>query len=311
VTHFHRKNIAKKKNNTPKRSRAARNEVRRRIFLVFIGIILTAVMLALAGSILQRRPAKNVSSNKPVAPPRPHPPPIVRLPENNLPKLAVIIDDIGYDIKAVDRLLLIDAPITFSILPGAPHSLEAARRIHDAGHEVMLHLPMEPLDTEYADPGPDALLTSMSDDKIHEKLLLNLRAVPGVTGVNNHMGSRFTRDEKGMRIVLEELRSRGLFFVDSRTTPDSVGYRLAGQMGLRRGERDLFLDRSGSWRDSEEYVRKQWDELVHVALTKGHAIGIGHPKDGTINVLTELIPRLKQEGVALAPVSMVLDSEPR
>jgi len=292
-------------NRSPDKSgrRRRTSSYRRRLFLVFLGICITAAFLGIAGNIFQRRNSIHQISTKPQTHPRkPNP---VTIPEtpSNLPRIAIIIDDIGYDLKMLDDLLAIDGALTFSVLPGLPHTAEAARRIRESQREVMLHLPMEPLDAQRWNPGPDALLETMNDDLIRETLVRDINSVPGAIGVNNHMGSRFTADERRMTTVLDVLRERGLFFVDSRTAPDSLGYTIARRLGIKSYSSDLFLDHV----DSEEYVGRQLESLLHIARSRGRALGIGHPHEATCRVLRAQIPRLKGQGVILAPASMIVE----
>ena len=156
--------------------------------------------------------------------------------------IAVIIDDIGFDLRIVEELAGIPAPIAFAVLPHTPHAVEAARFLHAAGKEILLHLPMEPRSYPEESPGAGALMVNMDERQIRRQVQENLAAVPYVSGVNNHMGSRFMEDEARLTMVMEELEKRGLYFVDSRTTPDSRGREAANRTGVRFAAKDLFID---------------------------------------------------------------------
>jgi hypothetical protein len=149
--------------------------------------------------------------------------------------IAVIIDDIGFDLRIVEELAGIPAPIAFAVLPHSPHAAEAARFLHAAGKEILLHLPMEPRSYPEESPGAGALMVDMDEKQIRRQLQENLAAVPYVSGVNNHMGSRFMEDEARLTMVMDELKKRGLYFVDSRTSADSRGREADGRPVRRKG----------------------------------------------------------------------------
>ena len=164
----------------------------------------------------------------------------------------------------------------------------------------MLHLPMEP--TGRADPGPGALLVSMSDNDIGRRTAAALDAMEGYVGVNNHMGSRFTAFKPGMQTALQQIRARGLLFLDSRTTAQTVGEQIALEVGVPTLPRNVFLD------DEETLasVRRKLVETEEVARRQGYAVAIGHPHDVTLQALAEWLPTLQAKGLALAPITAVL-----
>ncbi len=233
---------------------------------------------------------------------RPKPPPSVK-PTPLKPRVAIVIDDLGYDLGRFRELLDLDVPITVAVLPYLKYSLRVAEQAHSKGWDVLLHLPMEPKDTERYDPGEHALFTHMSEDRVQSLVEENLGAVPFVKGVNNHMGSRFTEDEDLMRAVLEVIKKRDIFFLDSRTTAHSVAGRIAKQMGIKTADRDVFLDN----RRDREYIRKQMEELVSIARRKGKAVAIGHPYPETISVLKDMIPELEREGIRVVKLSSLVE----
>lgn len=216
----------------------------------------------------------------------------------DLPKIAIIIDDIGNDCAMADSLMDIGLQVTLSILPSTTHAKDIAEKANNKGFEVILHLPMEPKNYPDVNPGRDALLTDMGEEEILAVMAKNLKKIPGVSGVNNHMGSCFTEKEDKMTYVLKELKKRGLFYVDSRTTSSSVGFRIAGEIGVPAAEKDVFLDNDLSYKA----VKYQMDRLIGIARYSGEAIGIGHPHDVTLDVLREYADILKTE-FKVVPVS--------
>lgn len=222
-----------------------------------------------------------------------------------LPQVSIIIDDLGYGGKVTEQILTMKVPLTLSVLPKKAYSRDIAARAKELGFQILLHLPMEPYGYPREDPGPGALFVEMEEEKIRETLINDLGEVPGVVGVNNHMGSRFTAQEEKMALVLEELKKQGLFFVDSRTSNHSVAYHLAKTMGLPVTYRNVFLDTD----QRAEMVKINIRQLVALALKEGKAIAIGHPYPTTITVLQEMLPEL-QEVVEVVPVSQLLEAGP-
>jgi hypothetical protein len=172
-------------------------------------------------------------------------------------------------------------PLTPSFLPFAPASRSIARRAKEDGREIMLHLPMEPINYPAVNPGDGVLLVSMDEGTILKVLDGDLSQVPFASGVNNHMGSRFTESEEKKSIVLNELKRKGLYFVDSRTSSGSVAFEVARSMALRSARRDIFLDNELS----ESALKIQMERLLGLAKHKGYAIGIGHPHRETLEFL--------------------------
>lgn len=221
-----------------------------------------------------------------------------------LPWVAIIIDDLGYGGEITEQILQMKVPLTLSILPQLPHSQNIARRAKEQGFQVLLHLPMEPYEYPTMDPGPEALLVNMEEDKIREVLTNDLKGVPEAVGVNNHMGSRFTANKEKMSVVLEELKKHNLFFIDSLTSGDSVGYQVAKIIGLPTTHRDIFLD---NYQDAVS-VRINLRQLITLAQKVGKAVAIGHPYSSTISVLQEMLPELL-ETVEIVPVSQLLEGK--
>jgi uncharacterized protein len=216
--------------------------------------------------------------------------------------VAIIIDDIGYDMKPLHELLNIDAQITFAVLPLLSHSHEAAEAAHKANREILLHLPMEPRSYPKEKPGVGALFTDMSDEEVVIQLEKNLSSVPYVTGVNNHMGSKFMSDEEKLTIVFEQLKKRNLFFIDSRTTNDSKAMAASQKVHLTIASRRIFLD-------NERDYSKIYQILMDVALTpagRAPLIVIGHPYPETIRALRDAIKVFREKGIMIIPVSQLM-----
>ncbi len=228
-------------------------------------------------------------------------------PRNGKPAVAVIIDDMGLDRRRSAQAMALPGPLTLSFLPYAEQLDRQTAAARAAGHELMLHLPME-AESSKVSPGPNALTTTLGPGEILSRLHWNLDRFSGYVGVNNHMGSRFTADAGAMRIVLGELDHRGLLFVDSRTSSRSAGQALAKELGMPQAARDVFLDNVLV----SDRVEAQLAELERIARAHGQAIGIGHPHDATLAALAQWIPSLPARGLVLQPVSaLVAAATPR
>ncbi|MGH6892484.1 MAG: divergent polysaccharide deacetylase family protein [Dongiaceae bacterium] len=216
------------------------------------------------------------------------------------PIIAVVLDDVG--VSGSHAELAIDLPpvITLSFMTYADNVAGMAARAHAKGHELMLHVPMEPLDGD-VDPGPHALTTDASNADLLARLSWDLSRFPGYIGINNHMGSRFTQDERGMRVVLQELKRRNLLFLDSKTISTTIGDRLAGRMGVAHVMRDVFLDNEMD----EAAVLTQLAQAERIAATNGQAIAIGHPHPATVAAIRAWMPRAEAKGFVIVPLSAV------
>jgi polysaccharide deacetylase 2 family uncharacterized protein YibQ len=219
------------------------------------------------------------------------------------PKIAIVIDDLGSKDKISQELLRWDLPITFAILPFTPFSKRLAGEAHRQGKEVILHLPMEPQGYPQIRPGEGVLLQEMDARRLLRQLSKDIEAVPYITGVSNHMGSRLMEDPEKIRIIFSELKRRGLFFLDSRTTAQTIGLQVAQSVGLKAIERTVFIDHSST----EEDIKGQLEQLIQVSLSRGKAIGIGHPHPSTIKSIKEMIPKMKEKGIEIVPLSAVME----
>jgi polysaccharide deacetylase 2 family uncharacterized protein YibQ len=216
------------------------------------------------------------------------------------PVLAVVIDDLGLDRARALRAIGLPGPLTLSLMTYASDLPGLTRAARAAGHEVMAHVPMEPLDPK-EHPGPRALTVAMSDAAIRETLAADLDGWQGYVGINNHMGSRFTRDRARMDVVMADLKARGLLWLDSKTTTESAGSAAALAAGVPAVERDVFLDNT----QTAAAVRSELDHAVATAKARGSAVAIGHPHDVTLAALAEVLSTLEERGVSLAPISEV------
>ncbi len=217
-------------------------------------------------------------------------------------RVAIIIDDIGQNVAPVQALLDMEIPFTFSILPGLEHSEDVVRMIHEENREIMLHLPMEPINYPKENPGKLALMVYMDPNDIRDRVKDLLGRVPNSVGVNNHMGSRFTQDREKVSAMLSEIKKRGLFFIDSLTISGSVAYEESLRLGLRAGKRDIFLDHI----DRTDAVSGQIDKLIRMANRKGSAIAICHPRKNTIKALRKALKQFKSQGIEIVPVSELI-----
>lgn len=215
--------------------------------------------------------------------------------------IAIVIDDLGPNAARARRAIALDAPLTLSFLPYASGLEAQARAGRAAGHELLVHVPMEPV-AGNGDPGPNALVTGLARDELKRRLEWALGRFDGFVGINNHMGSLFTRDRQAMSWLLGEVSARGLLFLDSRTTARSQGVLVAAEMGVAHAERHVFLD---TYAGAEE-VRARLKEVEAVARRQGYAVAIGHPNDVTLKALAEWLPSLEARGLAQAPLSAIV-----
>jgi len=216
--------------------------------------------------------------------------------------VAIVIDDVGYDGRLAKQFLEIEGALSFSVLPHSTYSKSISRRVNEAGRDLLLHLPMEPKGYPEVNPGVGALLTEMTEVEIVQTLRKNLDSLPNVKGVNNHMGSKFCESEQKLIPVMKELKRRGLFFLDSRTTTGTRAYTVAQKFHVPAAERNVFLDNI----QNSQAIRGQLKRLIQLARLKGGAIGIAHPHEATLTVLRVEVPKLPAKGVELVPVSQLV-----
>lgn len=185
-------------------------------------------------------------------------------------RLYIVIDDVGYNREKLGHFLDLPIPITYAILPGLTETDESAKMIEKAGRAYILHQPMEPVGDQ--DPGPGAIFGKMEENEVRLVLEKNLKQLPKARGINNHMGSKVTANPKVMKSVLSVLKERELYFLDSRTTADTVTAKIAGDAHVDFAQRNVFLDNESS----EQYIEKALDEGMRIAAERGYAVLIGH-----------------------------------
>jgi len=253
--------------------------------------------VAAVPSTVAKPPTYEIYPTRDVPVERPPMPPVKRA----RPAVAIIIDDMGYNRIISEKFCQLDAALTFSILPHSPYKTNIIKNAADHGIEIMVHLPMEPTEYPKVDPGPGALLASMSADELIERLNRNLDDVPLAKGVNNHMGSGLTSSSFQMNQIFSILKKRNLFFIDSRTTKESITWQSARLLQVPFSQRDIFLDHV----QEQAFVEKQIRALLKTARRHGEAVGIGHPYEVTLEVLTDMLPEIKKQ-VDIVPASEVV-----
>ena len=217
------------------------------------------------------------------------------------PAISIIIDDIGARLRADRRAISLPGPVAFAFLPHTPHGPALAELAHAQGKEVLLHMPMQAI--EDGPLGPGAVTLHMDRVEFGEAVRRALAAVPHVSGVNNHMGSLLTRHPGHMTWLMQELKARGdLFFVDSRTSAQTVAERMAHEQGVPALRRHVFLDHD----PSPAAVAAEFDRLITLARRQGMAVAIGHPHAATLDLLEQRLPALKTLGVELIPLREML-----
>jgi polysaccharide deacetylase 2 family uncharacterized protein YibQ len=217
------------------------------------------------------------------------------------PRVALVIDDLGRSLEELESLYRLGVPITYAVLPFEVQTPEVAAALRRRHEEILCHLPMEP--KSGGNPGPGALRAGMSPEELRQSTLAAIAAVPGAIGVNNHMGSALSADAGSMATILGVLAAHGLYFLDSRTSSQSVGFRLATALGVPAAERQVFLDDDLR----AQAVATEFQRLLEVARTRGAAIAIGHPHPATLATLAAEVPRAQALGYRFVAVSALLD----
>ncbi|NIP73714.1 MAG: divergent polysaccharide deacetylase family protein [Gammaproteobacteria bacterium] len=222
-------------------------------------------------------------------------------PVDSWPAISIIIDDLGRDLPAGLRAVRLPGAVACAFLPRSLHARRLALAAHSHNKEVLLHLPMQPVGLRPLDAG--GLTLDMTERELVQALEQDLASVPHVSGVNNHMGSLLTRHPGHMLWLMQALNRHGdLFFVDSRTTSATVALQVAAENQVPGLERDVFLDN----RRDPEAISTRFDELLAKARARGFAVGIGHPRPATLEMLEQLLPTLEQERMRLVPIAEML-----
>jgi polysaccharide deacetylase 2 family uncharacterized protein YibQ len=300
-----------------KRRSSARSGRYDRYIIGGIIVALIAIVLVLWGPLRQHRvaeekkPAVQAKKIEPALPPKkaekrtPK-----KVEESPVPKplgktalVAIVIDDLGQDLKQAQEILSLRAKITLAIMPGLAQSKKIAEQARQHNREVLLHLPME-YKGKNGKPAPGMLRSDMTPMEFLSTLSDDLGSVPGAVGVNNHEGSSLTENKEAMKFLMAELKARNLLFLDSFTSPKSVAHATAKEFGLKTAKRDVFLDNEG---DNPAYIRKQLDELADLAKKYGKAVGIGHPHPVTISELRQWLAQSSAQGIEVVPVSRIVN----
>lgn len=221
---------------------------------------------------------------------------------NIYPRCAIIVDDFGIMQKGTHEILNLNYPLTISIIPNLKYSEEIARIAKMKNFEVIVHLPMESKNEKENQRLP-VITADMSEENIREFTKIAFESIPGAVGFNNHMGSKVTPLISVMETVLDVAKSKNFFYIDSLTTPNSVGYSVAKDMGIRTKKNDIFLDRI----KNEKYIESQIKKLILYAKSKGTAIGICHVNLHTASALKRMLPMIEKHGVKIVPVSELLE----
>ena len=291
------------------------------LVLIIAGVALVALSLPGRAPRQAQAPSRVVAAIPPLAPPRqaelppPVAPPLPRPaeqpawlrfavavpPSGDRPRIAIVLDDCGLDRPRTERAIALPAAVTMSFMTYAPEVQRQTDEAHRAGHELLVHVPMQPLDA-HMDMGPNGLAVDLPREEVLRRLRWGLERFDGYVGINNHMGSRFTTDAEAMGWVLGELKARGLLFLDSRTVAHSAGESVALRVDLPFATRDVFLDND----QTADAVEARLKDAEAVARKKGTAIAIGHPHDATLVALNAWIADLPRQGFALVPLTDIV-----
>ena len=230
---------------------------------------------------------------------------VIQVNLREVPRLlraAIVIDDMGHDPEVAHKLLALDYPLTFSVLPHLRYTAATAEAIHRSGREVMLHLPMEPEPGSHTVPGEGAVLVGMSAEQVRTIVQGDLDSVPYVVGVNNHMGSRATQSAALMADLMRVLKERRLYFIDSRTTAETAALEAARREGLPAFYRAVFLDDT----ETVPYTLGQLESFRHKVEQEGVALAIGHPHATTVAALARFLPELERADIELVAPSQIV-----
>lgn len=222
-------------------------------------------------------------------------------PSADRPMISIVIDDLGVNRKGTARAIAFKGPLTLAFLPYAGDLKRQIAAARSAGHELLVHVSMEPV-SQNKNPGPNALTAALGNDELLRRLRWALDRFGGYVGINNHMGSRFTSFEAGMVVVMKEIKTRGLLFLDSRTSIGSRGVALARRLGVPHARRHIFLDDTLD----AAAVRARLAEIEAVATQAGYVVAIGHPHKVTLDALAEWLPEVVKRGFQLVPISAIV-----
>ena len=275
----------------PKQEESGRAKAEREVQII---PVVASTPITLAQRLLEW---PSLVGNKEVSPAAP-------VPVKSKPQIVFVIDDLGYNKTYADFLFSIDRPLTLAILPQLDYSKFYSEEGKKRGYETILHQPLEP-QSEAEHPGAGLITAQMKSGEIEKTLEQNLSTVPGVSGVNNHMGSKTTKDRRAMYVIVKKLKEKKLFFLDSLTDPESVGHAVAFALGVPVLKRDVFLDNE----DEYNYIRAQIQETAQIAREHGKAIAIGHVYENTLHAVKDSIPELESQGFEITSLTDLLSPE--
>ncbi len=222
--------------------------------------------------------------------------------KKNLPKIAFIIDDVGYHNTDANELKKLNIPITGSVIPNTPYAGGEGKKLYAFGLEMMIHLPMQAKDQSLSYPKNEFVVLSSTLAEIVDLIDYARKIIPHARGLNNHMGSLVTSNEEAISKVLTIVKKRGLFFVDSRTTTTTLAGKISRRMGIKTAEKDIFIDHIKTYEHSMEQI----DKLIRIALYKGQGIAIGHPNSTTFRAIKDSIKKIRSKGINIVFVSKLL-----
>jgi len=273
--------------------------MKRRNILIAVSILLLVVGAFFLGrwtaapkkkEVLKKQVARAARKQAPV--------PVSTVRAKRPARVAIVMDDFGYNMNNAEALFAIGKPVTLSILPNLKHSRDVAESARQHGYEVILHLPLESNRNGVKEEA-GTLKPGASEKTVVEQLTKDIGSVPGLAGVSNHMGSKATEDRILMSEIFSYLKKKNLYFFDSMTSEKSVCVEVAAEMGLRFAKRDIFLDNE----ENVESIKKQMIELKKLALRRGRAIAICHDRKNTVTVLADAMPDMAKDGVAFVNLS--------
>ena len=278
---------------------------RKLIFLmVFLGLVVSLILFfflrtkPVEKKVVQRMPSSPLPAAKEAVEAKKEKEEVTLPPA----RLALIIDDGGYSIEKFKGMMGIGRPMTFAILPNTPHARKVALLAHENGAQIMLHLPMEPIERDRYSLEKETVLAGMNKEEIQSILRKDLAQIPHVRGVNNHMGSKATEDAGVMQALMEVLKKEGLFYIDSHTSSRTLGPRMAQRVGVAFGSNDRFIDHENDLQSIKKSIRL----AMKRAKQERKAIAIGHPHPLTAQAIREMIPEIEGAGIRLVFASEVV-----
>ena len=280
----------------PRRRRINKQGNKNHHIILVVLLIVAGVFFLIREPGKQESPKKFANISKPDV--KKKTPPVKAPSVRGLPRVALIIDDLGPNRKKAEAVLKIKVPLTLSILPQETYSAWIAEQGHKAGLDIIAHIPAEA--TKAMKLGKGGLFTWMTDDEIRTTLEKDLSSVPHIIGASTHMGSAFTTDRRAMKVFLTTIKKQGLFFLDSYTTAESIGLTTAKEMGIKTDRRHVFLDNS----NKPSLIKAEWERLMKLAKEQGYAIAIAHPRMNSLAFLKKTLPG--NDDVEIVPLTALI-----